>query len=301
MAPEESSSEVEGVSKDKAASDATAGNMSDSTLSRSLSRPSPVMFAGGSIQSMVTTGTPGPQPGLIGGAIGGAVGALFVAIGLFWVFHRIRNRSERNEEDEKVLPRSRPVSLASSRPVSIFSDTTVDSAEERKWTRKKLRRRSSAGTSLKSLRLKELNRKGGGNVVSVLENMARSKSETDLTQLNNSPTASSSSPTLSPVSSVSPISPISPISPVSPASCHTVTYPQRQLPVSQPPQPTFYAQHLNLPARPIPSQVPNRSIGGYAGATLRAVPSSWGTFSSVGVNQGTDKGSQSRRVAAEPY
>jgi len=152
---------------------------------------------------------------------------------------------------------------------------------------------------LKSLRLKELNQKGGGgSVVSILENMARSKSETDLTQLNqNSPTSPSSS---SPPAH-SPVSPISPISPISPASCHTITYPQRQLPVSQPPQMTFYAQHLNLPARPIPSQVSSRSIGGYAGATQRAAPSSWNTFSSVGVSQGSPQGVQSRRVAAEPY
>ena len=273
-----------------------------STLSQSTSRASPVMYAGGSIQSMVTTGTPGPQPALIGGAIGGAIGGLAIIIGLFWIIHRIRNRSRRNEQDEKDLPRSRPVTPASSRPVSIFSDTTVDSAEERKWTRRKLRRRSSAGTSLKSLRLKELNQKGGGSVVSVLENMARSKSEMDLTQLNeNSSTATPSPPALSPVSPISPISPISPVSHISPTSHHTITYPQQHLPISRPPQPTFYAQHLNLPARPIPSQAPNHLVGGYAGATQRAVPSSWDTFSSVGTSQGSNGGVQSRRVAAEPY
>ena len=269
-----------------------------STLSQSTSRASPVMYAGGSIQSMVTTGTPGPQPALIGGAIGGAIGGLAIIIGLFWIIHRIRNRSRRNEQDEKDLPRSRPVTPASSRPVSIFSDTTVDSAEERKWTRRKLRRRSSAGTSLKSLRLKELNQKGSGSVVSVLENMARSKSETDLTQLNhnNSTTATPSPPALSPVS------PISPISPIPPASHNTITYPQQHLPISRPPQPTFYAQHLNLPAPPIPSQAPNHLVGGYAGATHRAAPSSWATFSSVGTSQGSNGGgAQSRRVAAEPY
>ncbi|GAA6017987.1 hypothetical protein JCM11491_000021 [Sporobolomyces phaffii] len=159
-----------------------------SLSSPSALKPSPVVFAG-SIQSMVSEKeTLGADPAVIAGAIGGTFGALLVVLTGFFVFNLvrrwIRTEDDRRGSDDPLSRRRSTATLASSRPVSTFSDTTVDSSETRRTAGRKWRRRSSAaGVSLKSLRAREHTQpEGGRNSTELASGHAHSRSEPNLSQ-----------------------------------------------------------------------------------------------------------------------
>ncbi|GAA5985961.1 hypothetical protein JCM5350_007821 [Sporobolomyces pararoseus] len=238
---------------------------SPNTLSNYSRIGSPVILAGGSIQSMVTEGslTEGPNEALIAGAIGATIGALLVVLGIFFPFYRIRRcaatrdvnvEKEDREEDSKRHSRSRNATPASLRPVSVFSDTTIDSSETRENFKNKLRRKDSVTKSLGSLgggrgRSEEGERDGGSSpLVARLENLSQ-------TFVPSSPTStavlSSPSPTTPSYSTTHLTSQIGSFSRGGGTS-----------------QPIFQAQ--SQVSFPPPSHFANQPTGGYAAALQRA-------------------------------
>ncbi|GAA5962615.1 hypothetical protein JCM3765_006859 [Sporobolomyces pararoseus] len=273
-----------------AASPSSSPDILDDSFTSTSRARSPVMLAGGSIQSMVTEGslTPGPNKALIAGAIGGTVGVLVVVLAIFFTFYRIRrcaaprdvnNEKEEQDKDSVRHSRIRNATPSSSRPVSVFSDTTIDSNETRKKSKNKLRRKDSITRSLRSLRgikqSEEDDRDGGSSpVVARLEDLSHTFS------------TSSSSPA-SPAMLSSPSSMTISYSNTSSTSQSGGSSRGGVLPLH------FQAQsQLSFPPA---SQFATRSIGGYAAALQRAGGSLSSPQSSVGPT-----GSRGGSVA-EPY
>ncbi|GAA5881665.1 hypothetical protein JCM16303_005534 [Sporobolomyces ruberrimus] len=254
-------------------------------------KASPVILAGGSIQSMVTEPhTPGPSTALIAATIGGTLGGLVVVFAIFFAIYRIRRLIQSSDthavHDDEIdrMSRMSHITPASSRPVSTFSDTTVDSHDARARTRRILRRRSSTGLSLKSLKNQNPNTGGGNHQVISIDHL---EAEADRV-----PFSSLSSPTSSAT-----------LSPAIHAPHHTRDYSSRQPEIENRGMQPFQA-HSQL-AFPPPSQPAMHSIGGYATALQRAGGSLGPSYSPPGQG-GTGYGTGQRagtvqRVAAEIY
>ncbi|GAA6063877.1 hypothetical protein JCM10212_005869 [Sporobolomyces blumeae] len=271
----------------------------------------------------------GPKAALIGGAIGGVVSGLVLVSILFWLVHRLGLHPGRSpprrqsngiyddDDDFHADSRSRAVTPASSsRPVSVFSDTTVDSTEGRDRNdktrpRRKLTRRASEGTSVRSLRTMRDKLGGwtseqGKKGVNVNEQDHATwplDLDDDLTTTTSfvsehpDPRAGSyPNPDSTVIALPLPPPSVAPFANSFPP-VHYLSRPSFVVPPQQ--------RHEPQPVQPLRfAPVEIRGGGGYAGAIARAAAASYppdGTTVPSGAACARSNGQKGRRVAAEAY